>query len=139
MSQVCFSCSSHHPQEFFCLEGRNPFYLGKKAELGKFRIPEVFSTPGGKTKVDEDVGQGEVILLGQLQNKTCTAVILARLAEVWYILLLLIRKPLLGDLETRVQLVQLGLGCFNGSVKLEPAQGLKLLFYLEQAFCAAKG
>ena len=34
--------SSHHPQELFCLEGRNPFYLGKKAELGKFRIPEVF-------------------------------------------------------------------------------------------------
>ena len=40
--EVCFPCSSHHPQEFFCLEGRNPFYLGKKAELGKFRIPEVF-------------------------------------------------------------------------------------------------
>ena len=42
MSQVCFSCSSHHPQELFCLEGRNPFCLSKKAELGKFRIPEVF-------------------------------------------------------------------------------------------------
>jgi hypothetical protein len=36
MSQVCFSCSSHHPQEFFCLERRHPFYLGKKAELRKF-------------------------------------------------------------------------------------------------------
>ena len=47
MSQVFFSCYSHHPQEFFCLEGRNPFYLGKKAELGKFRIPSGFYHPWG--------------------------------------------------------------------------------------------
>ena len=42
---VCFSCYSHHPQEFFCLEGRNPFYLGKKAELRKFWILTSFYHP----------------------------------------------------------------------------------------------
>ena len=41
-----FPCSSHHPQEFLNLEGRNPFYPAKKAEPGIFRIPDVFFTPG---------------------------------------------------------------------------------------------
>ena len=40
-----FPCSSHHPQEFLNLEGRNPFYPAKKAEPGIFRIPDVFFTP----------------------------------------------------------------------------------------------
>ena len=40
-----FPCSSHHPQEFLNLEGRNPFYPAKKAEPGIFRIPDAFFTP----------------------------------------------------------------------------------------------
>ena len=48
-SRICprlFPCSSHHPQEFLYLEGRNPFYPAKKAEPGIFRVPDVFFTPG---------------------------------------------------------------------------------------------
>ena len=45
-----FPCSSNHPQEFLCIEGRNPFYPAKKAEPGIFRVPDVFFTPGGGSK-----------------------------------------------------------------------------------------
>ena len=51
-----FPCSSHHPQEFLNLEGRNPFYPAKKAEPGIFRIPDVFFTPGGGSSERQSEG-----------------------------------------------------------------------------------
>ena len=42
-----FPCSSHHPQVFLSIEGRNPFYPAKKAEPRIFWILEVFFIPGG--------------------------------------------------------------------------------------------
>ena len=42
-----FPCSSHHPQVFLSIEGRNPFYPAKKAEPRIFWILEVFLSLGG--------------------------------------------------------------------------------------------
>ena len=58
-----FPCSSNHPQEFLCIEGRNPFYPAKKAEPGIFRVPDVFFTPVGSHNAFR--------LLEMFRNKYC--------------------------------------------------------------------